>query len=55
MTRQQAVEFLRAGRQLVVADANGPVAVQVVEASPPYIRTVADGRAADNLLALPRY
>jgi copper oxidase (laccase) domain-containing protein len=35
---------------------NGHLArVRVVEASPPYIRTHADGVWTDNLLALPRY
>jgi hypothetical protein len=38
-----------------VADARGSVDVGVVEARPPYLRTHADGRWTDNLLALPRY
>ena len=38
-----------------VADRQGDVAIGVVRATPPYIRTHADGRWSDNLLALPRY
>ena len=38
-----------------VQDARGEVRVGVVNANPPYIRTHADGRWTDNLLALPQY
>lgn len=38
-----------------VTDGTNTVQVRVVEASPPYIRTYADGKWTDNLLALPRY
>lgn len=38
-----------------VKDAQGEARVGVVHANPPYIRTHADGRWTDNLLALPRY
>ncbi len=49
------VDWLRKGHKAHVADANGAVEVQVVNANPPYVRTVADGRYTDNLLSLPRY
>jgi hypothetical protein len=55
MTVAQAVNFIRGGQQLQVADSAGAVSVGVVNADTPYIRTVADGRATDNLLALPRF
>ena len=38
-----------------VTDGTNTVQVGVVDASPPYIRTYADGKWTDNLLALPRY
>lgn len=38
-----------------VADGNSYVRVGVVDANPPYIRTHADGKWTDNLLALPTY
>lgn len=38
-----------------VKDARGEVRIGVVNASPPYLRTHADGRWTDNLLALPQY
>jgi hypothetical protein len=38
-----------------VKDARGEVRVGVVNGSPPYIRTHADARWTDNLLALPQY
>ncbi|WP_433892527.1 DUF3892 domain-containing protein [Streptomyces sp. CA-111067] len=38
-----------------VHDGVGAVQVLVVRASPPYIRSYADGRWTDNLLALPRF
>lgn len=55
MTRQQWVDWLQNGHRAFVADATGPVEIKVVNANPPYIRTMRDGRPTDNLLALPRY
>lgn len=54
MTTAQAVDWLAKGNKLYVADLKGPVEVRVVQGSPPYIRTLADNRYTDNLLALPR-
>jgi hypothetical protein len=52
-TKQQGVDFLRAqGNSLFVADQRGTVDVGVVDGAPPYLRTRADGRWTDNLLAL---
>jgi hypothetical protein len=42
-------------RRRVRGSDGSDVAVGVVDASPPYIRTYADGNWTDNLLALPRY
>lgn len=53
-TKQEGVNFLRtAGNSLFVADQRGTVEVGVVDGNPPYLRTYADGRYTDNLLALP--
>jgi hypothetical protein len=50
------VEFIEGGGAVRARDAYGDdVAVGVVEATPPYIRTHADGVWTDNLLSLPRY
>jgi hypothetical protein len=38
-----------------VADGSSYVKVGVVDASPKYLRTYADGKWTDNLLALPTY
>ena len=38
-----------------VNDGRNEVQVGVVKATPPYLRTHADGKWTDNLLALPRY
>jgi hypothetical protein len=54
-TRDEMVTFLRGGGQAFVSDGVRSVAVGVVEAQPPYIRTHADGVWADNLLALPTF
>jgi len=55
-SRQQMVQFIdNNGDEVRVADGQGSVPVRVVEAKPRYIRTRADGRWTDNLLALPRY
>ena len=55
MTKAQAVDWLRQGNKLYVAGDTGAAEVRVVDANPPYIRTVADNTYTDNLLALPRY
>ncbi|WP_408445507.1 DUF3892 domain-containing protein [Paraburkholderia sediminicola] len=53
-TRQRGVDFLRlAGNSLYIADRQGTVEISVVNDIPPYLRTRADGRYTDNLLALP--
>jgi hypothetical protein len=50
------VEWIRAKNgDARVRDSKGDVRVGVVDGTPPYIRTYADGRWTDNLLALPRY
>jgi hypothetical protein len=55
MTTAKAVEWLRSGNRLSVAGDTGPVEVRVVDGTPPYLRTVANGKYSDNLLALPTY
>jgi hypothetical protein len=54
-TRQQMVDWIEAGGQAIVSDGVNTVKVHVVNASPKYIQTYADGKWTDNLLALPRY
>lgn len=50
------VEFIKNKNGIVkVKDGSSDVDVGVVEASPPYIRTYADGKWTNNLLALPRF
>ena len=55
MTTAQTVDWIRKGNRAYVAGDLGPVEVRVVDASPPHIRTVANDRYTDNLLALPRF
>lgn len=55
MSKQTAVNWLNNGNQAWVADHEGKVEVLVVDGNPPYLRTYADGRYTDNLLALPRF
>lgn len=56
MTVAQAVDLLRrSSTRLYVATSGDPVDVGLVEASPPYIRSVANGVGTDNLLQLPRF
>jgi hypothetical protein len=55
MTTSQAVDWLNRGNKLYVAGETGAVEVKVVNANPPYLRTVADNSYTDNLLALPRF
>ncbi len=54
-TRSVMVEWIDKGNVARVKDSRGEVDVLVVRASPPYLRTYADGRWTDNLLALPRF
>jgi len=56
-TRSEMVQFLSAdkGNRAYVCDGWEIVDIQVVNANPPYIRTVKDGVVRDNLLNVPRY
>jgi hypothetical protein len=55
-TRQQMVDWLRqSDNRAIVKDKLGCVDIGVVNATPPYVRTHADGRWTDNLLSLPRF
>ncbi len=55
MSTAEAIDSLLKQNKLNVAGDNGAVEVRVVNATPPYVRTVADGSYTDNLLYLPRY
>jgi hypothetical protein len=55
MSKPQAVDWVRKGNRLYVAGETGAVEVRVVDADPPYLRTVANNTYTDNLLSLPRY
>ena len=55
-TREQMVAWIRDNKgDAHVTDGKTEVSVGVVDANPPHIRTHADGKWTDNLLALPRY
>lgn len=54
-SRAGMVEFIEGGNRAVVGQGAKQVEVGVVNASPKYIRTHADGRWTNNLLALPTY
>jgi hypothetical protein len=55
-SRQQMVRWIRDEKgKACVKDGNGRISVAVVDASPAYLRTVADGVWTDNLLALPTF
>ena len=54
-TRAEMVTFIEGGGKAYVTDGTNTVYVGVVNATPKYIRTHADGKWTDNLLALPRY
>jgi len=55
-TREEMVTWIRdKNGDARVSDGRNEVKVGVVDGSPPYIRTHADGTWTDNLLALPRY
>lgn len=49
------VEFLHKGNRAYVCDGAVIVDVKTVDAKPPYIRTVKDGRPTNNLAALPKF
>lgn len=55
MSTRNTIEWLSKGNKMYVAGETGPAEVRVVNANPPYLRTVADNSYTDNLLALPRY
>lgn len=55
-SRSEMVDFIgNKGGAAYVSDGSRAARVGVVDATPPYIRTYADGVWTDNLLALPRY
>lgn len=55
-TTGDVVLWIEGGGTATVQDSQGSVAVGVVDAKPNrYLRTHADGRWTDNLLALPRF
>lgn len=54
-TREAMVAWIRKGNRAFVTDGRNTVDVLVVNAHPPYLRTYADGKWTDNLLALPRF
>ncbi|HMI94530.1 MAG TPA: DUF3892 domain-containing protein [Polyangiales bacterium] len=54
-SRATMVDWIKnKGGDARVTDGGNEVRIGVVEATPPYIRTYADGTWTDNLLALPR-
>jgi hypothetical protein len=54
-SRETMVNWINNKGDARVNDGNNEVRVGVVDARPPYLRTHADGKWTDNLLALPRY
>jgi len=55
-SRSELVHWIKKeGGDARVKDAYGDVQVAVVDANPPYLRTIADGRYTDNLLSLPTF
>jgi hypothetical protein len=54
-TREAMVTWIEDGGEARVADGASYLKVRVVDAIPKYIRTYADGKWTDNLLALPTY
>jgi catechol-2,3-dioxygenase len=55
-TREAMVDWIEnKNGPAVVTDGKNTVKVGVVDATPKYLRTYADGIWTDNLLALPRY
>lgn len=55
-TRQEMVDWIDKGNIAHVKDSSGnDINVGVVRATPPFLRTYADGVWSDNLLALPSF
>jgi hypothetical protein len=55
-TRAEMVAWINENGDARVRDRYGnDVRVRVIQATPPYIQTYADGVPTDNLLSLPRY
>lgn len=55
-TKAEGVSYVRDHyHQVWVAGATASAWVEVVNATPPYLRTEADGTTSDNLLSLPVY
>ena len=54
-TRAEMVKWIEDGGDARVANGSSYVEVKVVDATPKYIQTYADGIWTDNLLALPEY
>ncbi len=54
-SRADMVTYIEAGNTAFVTDGLNKAWVGVVNATPKYIRTHADGKWTDNLLALPRF
>jgi hypothetical protein len=55
-SRESMVDWIQnKGGQAFVTDGTNTIAVRVVEATPRYLQTYADGVWTDNLLALPTY
>jgi hypothetical protein len=54
-TRAELVQWVNGGGDARVQSTPKDVKVEVVNATPPYLRTVANGTYTDNLLYLPRF
>jgi hypothetical protein len=54
-SRAEMIKWIYQGNKAFVTDGVRTVEVLVVDASPPYLRTFADGRWTNNLIALPRF
>jgi len=54
-SRDEIVKWINGGGKAYVVAGTLRVEVRVVNATPPYVQTYADGVWQDNLLALPRY
>ncbi|MCP3098436.1 DUF3892 domain-containing protein [Myxococcus sp. K15C18031901] len=54
-TREAMVRWIDEGGEAWVKAPTGDVRVLVVRATPPYLRSEANNRLTDNLLALPRF